>query len=371
MIRSKLKKLISNYFLEKKRQQTTDTEFPSFLNEKGKLLDLTKDEINAVNSRRDILKTKASLEYWKLYKTYIGFNPDFIADDDFMPIIIRSLNPSHFYKAYQFKGTYPLLFADLKQPYTYLNCIGGGWYDNEMNVVERSIDTVSQLFKDSRNFIIKPTHGSCSGKGVQKIDITDINTLFEMLISFGDNFICQEIVKQSALTKQFSDNSLNTFRISTLNINGSCTVETIIFRHGRNGSICDNGLAGGIMVGVNYDGKFADFGWDKHFNTYSESETGVKYKDVIIPNFCELLKTIKKIHSKYLPTMGFAGWDFALNEDNELIFIEVNLGYPGIMFEQLAPMRPIFGNRTDEVYEYVKKSKSELNWRTDYIGSAL
>ncbi len=69
--------------------------------------------------------------------------------------------------------------------------------------------------------------------------------------------------------------------------------------------------------------------------------------------------------------MGFAGWDFCLDENNNPIFIEVNLGYPSILYEQLCSVSPIFGNRTNEVYEYVGSNMHKLSWKTDFIGSAL
>ena len=60
-------------------------------------------------------------------------------------------------------------------------------------------------------------------------------------------------------------------------------------------------------------------------------------------------------HRFYLPTCGFAGWDLALDSNNKPIFIEVNLGFPGIQFEQLCPATPIFEGRTQEVIDYVCK----------------
>lgn len=65
--------------------------------------------------------------------------------------------------------------------------------------------------------------------------------------------------------------------------------------------------------------------------------------------------------------MGHAAWDFALNENEEPVFIEVNLGWPGIMTEQLSSCRPVFGERTQEAIEYAIANQNKMSF-TDFIG---
>lgn len=206
---------------------------------------------------------------------------------------------------------------------------------------------------------------------MQKITVTDGFDYVNLFDKFGADFICQEVVKQSEQTAVFNTSSLNTFRISTLNINGRCTAENFLFRHGREGGFCDNGLANGLMVGINANGRLHPTAYDKHLTEYKVSPSGVKYADIQFRNFDKVVSFAIEAHKCYLPNMGFAGWDLCLDEQENIVFIEVNLGYPGILFEQLASSAPMFRTRTDEVYEYVLKHQHKLNWRTDFIGSAL
>lgn len=364
-----IKNVIDNYCLRAKRSHTNKVELYEMLNKSNKTLTpLNHDEKLEVNKIRSCLGTKPTYKYWELYKTFCGFDADFIADDDLMPLIIRSLNPTKYYKTLQFKGLYPLYYSSLNKPETILNRIDGICYDKNMNVVDTE-GSLSLLFEGIDEFIIKPTSGGFGGKSVAKI-CNDGQISFNQLISsYGLNFICQKVVNQSPLTKKFNVTSLNTFRISVLNINGKCDAVNILFRHGRNNSVCDNGGAGGIMVGVDRDGRFKSMAYDNLLNTY-DAFNGVKYKDVVIKEVNALVAYAENAHRTFLPTIGFAGWDLALDEYNNPVFIEVNLGYPGIQFEQLCNHSPIFGNRTKEVYDYVSRRKGALNFM-DFVGSAV
>ena len=163
---------------------------------------------------------------------------------------------------------------------------------------------------------------------------------------------------------------MNTFRISTINVNGICSLGTILFRHGRKGQVVDNGGQGGIMCGIDESGKIIKV-FDKFLTEYNISQSGIDYTNFSFLNIDNIINVAINAHKKYLPNMGFAGWDFCLDENNIPIFIEVNLGYPGILYEQLCSASPIFGNRTKEVYEYVGNNLHNLSWKTDFIGSAL
>ena len=46
-------------------------------------------------------------------------------------------------------------------------------------------------------------------------------------------------------------------------------------------------------------------------------------------------------HRLYLPAMGQVAWDLALDENCEPILIEVNLGWPGVIFDQMANGKPL------------------------------
>ena len=273
-----------------------------------------------------------------------------------MPFILRKLNNQSEAEAFVHKGLYDVLFRDvIKRPKTLVNNINGTYYNSEMQPI--SLEEGLAILKKEHFFIIKPTVGSCMGKNVKKVN-SDNDNIVSVLANYKENFITQEVVTQSAFTSSFNPTSLNTFRISTLNINGKVSVCSILFRCGQGNTVVDNGGAGGIMVGVDKDGTFREYGYNNKYKKIYETINGIAFKGIHIDFLPEVLLKIQEVHQKCLPSMGFAGWDIALNERNEPLMIEVNLVWPGIQFEQLCPAVPIFGERTDEVISYLLSRSS-------------
>lgn len=320
------------------------------------LKELTKEEAKLIENRwRGISELKILPKYYQMFKTLEHFDADFVSDDLFMPFILRKLNNKSESVAFEHKGLYDILFKDvIKRPKTIVNNINGTFYTADMDVISK--DEAIAILKNEQSFIIKPTVGSCMGRGVKIINPK--NDKIEIVFSqYKTNFITQKIVHQSTLTAIYNESSLNTFRVSTLNINGKVSLCTILFRCGQEGSSVDNGGAGGLMIGVNEDGLLREYGYNNKYKRLFETKSGVKFSAGIFPTMRKMVATIKEIHQKRLPTIGFAGWDIALDENNDPVMIEVNLDWPGIQFEQLCPGRPIFGDRTDEVINYVMQNK--------------
>ena len=107
------------------------------------------------------------------------------------------------------------------------------------------------------------------------------------------------------------------------------------------------------MIGLDDEGFLREYAYDADYNRYEQTKTGVSFKGKRISAYKELRDSILEYHSKLLPACRFAGWDLALDKNNVPVFIEVNLGFPGIQMEQMCT-GPIFGDRTAEVVGYVK-----------------
>lgn len=253
-------------------------------------------------------------------------------------------------------------------PVTLINYMDGQAYDSDHRLVDYSdILKVLKAKSDNPKLILKPSADSCSGNGVKILDLSDEKSCVELIREAGANFVIQEILSQSEITKRFNPSSLNTFRINTLNINGIISVENIMFRHGQGNSIVDNAGAGGVCVGFNPDGSVVGKAIDASLKVYAKTAFGERYCDLRIPELQTVSDTAIDAHSHYLPMMGHAAWDFALNDKDEPVFIEVNLGWPGIMTEQLSSCRPIYGNRTEEVIKYTLDNQSKMSF-TDFLG---
>lgn len=299
-----------------------------------------------------------------LFKSYANWDARYISEDIFNAYVVRSLNMPANIIGYEHKGMYGMLFKGINQPETLIARINGAYYDCNYNLIscsesERLLHSVDEVFS-------KATVFSNQGKGVGFYKSSDLS-IAQLEDRFGDDFIVQKPVKQSQITKRFSKNSLNTFRISTLLINGKCSLCTILFRCGVGESMVDNGYAGNVLVGVEEDGQFHSYGFDKWFNKHDCSDTGISFSNCKIEEVKELVRFAINNHSKYLPLCGFVGWDLAMDENDNPILIEVNLFEPGVFFEQLCVGKPLFGERTEETIAQVKAHRP--NWNSITMSS--
>lgn len=344
----------------------------------GRLDNVTRLPLNT-SQKEEVKRTWAPLSptpdfrYWELYNSLACYDPLMVPDDLFVRDIIRTLNPIRMVYALQTKSNYSFLYQDLNKPTTVLRGINGLIYDQYNNLLDDSEVWITlKEFSETRpssSFILKPT-GSYGGIGVKKIDLNEELTTAKLLELLGATkrcFVCQEAVCQSPSTSRFNPSSLNTFRINTLNLNGTITSTNVLFRHGRKGSIVDNGGSGGICCGVDNSGQFTGEAYDTALNKYETSPYGVPYRDIRLSQVPNLVSYAIEAHRQYLPMMGHAAWDFGLDENDNPVFIEVNLGWPGIVIEQLACKAPIYADRTREVLDYVAKNKHKLTW-TEYTG---
>ncbi len=325
---------------------------------------LTSQERLAVKKVWDVLNIPYEFTLHEFAKKVAegGFNPNYVPTEIFFPYILRCLNPAKFSGAYEYKGTYHRNFKEIPQPKYYINVIGDVIYDNEENVIS-DIRVAKDILR-GKSFLVKPTKESACGKNViviKNATLSDIQGVFD---TYKSDFIVQEICTQSEKTKVFNPSSLNTFRVTTLYLNGKFSVLNILFRCGRGDTVVDNGGAGGLMCGCDTNGQLKPYAYDIEYQEkFTHSTTGQEF-GVIIPEVKDIISLIESNIAQVLPFCAFAGWDFALNAENKPIMIEVNLGsmgdWPGTFAEQICPGMPLFGERTEEVIEWVKNNPPHI-----------
>lgn len=297
-------------------------------------------------------KKNCGCRFYELLKTYGAFSAQCISEDIFNSYVVRSLNMPVNVVGYEHKSMYGIIFKDINQPHTIINCIRGNLFDSNNSLI--TIQDARYVLKNhGAEVFVKKSTFSNQGKSVKFFSDSNDCDIDGILSEFGEDFIIQAPVRQSKITSRFSNLSLNTFRISTLFINGRCSLCTILFRCGVGENMVDNGAQGNIMVGVHEDGSFEEFGFDKWLNKYDQSSTGQKFVSNSIPQVKKLIRFAIDNHIKHLPLAGFVGWDLAFDEQDEPVLIEVNLFTPGVYMEQLATHQSLFGDRTNEVIKYV------------------
>lgn len=336
----------------------------------GKLPDLTASEKKAITDIwQPISAGNLNLDYWKFYKSIIGgeISPILVPDNIYWSRIIRALNPVSLTRTYINKSLYPIIFNGLRQPEILVNVINGVPYDGKMNRITHAI-VVDILSRYENEIIIKPTVATSGGKGISKIHPAEtLESIKHTLAAYGHNYICQGLVRQSKTTALFNASSLNTFRVNTLNINGETTCECLMMRHGLNGNIVDNFAVGGVVCGMTAEGKFNGNNFNTRLERLSQLQNGTPYTNLSVPSIANVIDSAINAHQKYMPHIGHAAWDFAIDENEHPVMIEVNLMLPGIMMEQLSAGGPVFGNRTEEVIHYAMTRNASLRW-SEFVG---
>ena len=121
----------------------------------------------------------------------------------------------------------------------------------------------------------------------------------------------------------------------------------------------DNWGSGVIILGVNWNGRLCEKGFDMSLNEFDEYN-GVHFSRTKIEQIPSILNAIEYEHKINFSLCKLIGWDICINSENEPVIIEVNSSQPGVIGEQLCT-GPIFGDRTKEVVEYCARKKFDYN----------
>lgn len=296
-----------------------------------------------------------SLSEWEFFKAMRGDSTLYLGHSLYLPLVAHLLNNYHYTKMFEHKcllgGD---VRSDIKLPAAYVRYIDGEFYNAQMN--QQTYEESLHILQEQTEFILKDAVDSSGGVGVEKLvrgnrDTNEWRHIIEMAMQHHKrDFIAQECVHQDGNMSKFNPTSVNTFRITTLYLNGIFSVLNIVLRVGKAGMKVDNWGSGGVIIGVQEDGQVAGEGYDIKLNRFE------RVGDVILCNekirqIPSIIEQIKKCHETRFSLCKLIGWDVCIDADGETVLLEVNSSQPGIIGEQLC-CGPIFGNRTDEVVEY-------------------
>ncbi|MCF0160925.1 MAG: glycogen debranching enzyme N-terminal domain-containing protein, partial [Bacteroidaceae bacterium] len=297
-----------------------------------------------------------------VFKHFNGFDPRYVSHALYLPQIARILNPYNYTKFFENKALLGYLKSNEKLyfPKCYLRVIDGQLYDNDMRQI--GIETALAILRDAGTFIIKPAKDSAGGNSVRKINVNDYSSdpdVKDLLSSYGDDYCAQELVNQCDFMAHFNPSSVNTLRITTLYLNSIVSLCNTVLRYGQTGSNVDNWGAGGVLVGVDDDGRLRENGYLLDCTPISEFN-GIKLSTQVIPNYTNIIGTILSSHVELFPLCRLIGWDVTIDEKGRIAVLEINSSQPGIFGEQLCN-GPIFGERTDEVMSFVRSHSFEYS----------
>lgn len=306
-----------------------------------------------IKETKDYFKkwTDINTDFCGFYTAATGnFYRNYIPDDIYYCKIDAYFNDWDMAEIIDNKCYYPRIFTNVKQPTCLLMRVNGFWYkDNSIITENKAIETLMQ-----HEVFMKAAIDSEGGYGVEYLPIGTEKTKIQFLISkYKTDLVIQKALTQSKEMCKLCETSVNTIRVlSFLNKSGEVEVLSTIVRMGINGAKVDNASSGGITCGITNNGQLKDIAYSAKGQLYqSNPNNGRKFSEVIVPKYNEILKTAKSLH-KDIPHFRLVSWDFALDENDEIILIEANMKYGELDFHQLNN-GPVFGDATERIMDEV------------------
>ena len=284
-----------------------------------------------------------------------------------------SLNPKR-YRIIQSKGILHKFIDKQYLPVTIVNKINGILFDKDDKILtkEEAIVLLSCMDK----FVYKPTIGTGGGKGVELIELKNMESDFrrercETLINSSQNFICQEVLQCSPIISKYNRyaSTVNSIRCFTLNLNGKISVISSYLRMSYSDTVKDNvgasvshkagnNIDGGAFVGVGHDGALSSFGMNRNYEKIFESPSGIILKGERLEFYDKICETATYIHSK-LPMLGFIAFDMTIDINENVRVIEINLDSQDIEDHHIFN-GAVFKDRMPELITYVRNNRPEF-----------
>lgn len=259
-------------------------------------------------------------------------------------------------KAYDDKNLYYTLFPDICQAKAYINCINGYYYNNGLHLsFEEALNMVSNL----GHVIIKPAYCSCNGDGVKHlhiyngIDTRSNKSIKNIFADYGKNFVIQEVIQQHHDLAALNPSSVNTIRMVTYRRGEEIALIYAVMRMGKFGSEVDNTSAGGMTCKIDERGKLSKYAiCSKPAGRFEKNEAGLVFENYQVPCFDKIFDRAQIMHFR-MPYFIMIGWDFSVNENNEVVFVEMNAPFG---LHQPAN-GPGYGKYTDEIFNLCFRKK--------------
>ena len=274
-------------------------------------------------------------------------DPRYIPNDLYLGELVPYFSNAEFRRFGEDKCYHDVWFPEMKRPATICKNIAGVFYDADMNVIDKE-QALRLCLEFNDEFLIKPSVDSGEGRLIVFFEPGEANltSLTEVFNDIDCNFVVQAAVKQHPLLARLNESSVNTIRPITFFFEGEVHLLSINLRIGGSGSKVDNVGAGGYACAVEPDGSVRPVAINRKSEEITATESGIKFSEIEIPNFDEIIKLAKESQKK-LAHFKLIGWDFSVDEAGDPVLIEFNT-CPGMNQMTYGPM---FGDLTDKVLE--------------------
>ena len=179
------------------------------------------------------------------------------------------------------------------------------------------------------------------------VDMRSNLSINELIDKYGKNFVIQEVVHQHSELAKLCPTSVNTIRMVTYRRNTEIVVIYAVMRIGKFGSEVDNTSAGGMTCKIYESGFLGKQAiCSKPAGKFETNEEGLVFETFKVPYYDKVIETAKKMHMR-MPHFDMVGWDFTINNNNQVVFIEMNAPF-GLHQPAVGPG---FGEYTEEILE--------------------
>jgi hypothetical protein len=280
---------------------------------------------------------------------------DYVPEDFFHIHILPRMNNMKFIKAYEDKNIYDIMPLKKYTPLAVARKIEGRYFNADYNPV--TPDEIKQLINAANSdLVVKPAIDSGSGKDVWIGSCAEAFQEFIRRPARNDTIV-QQRIKGDAFSREINPTSFNTVRAMTAFTGKEYVVVASALRMGRSGSKVDNQNTGGLVLGLQENGDFCEFAYDKYLNRYDRHpDSGFVFKGKTLPGFEDIKRACIDSH-KYLPHFGLISWDIAKDNTGAVKIVELNIDWQGINLFQSA-LGPLFGRHKDEI----KKTYNIPDW---------
>lgn len=319
---------------------------------------LTSDELRSINARDKYA--------FAIYKNMAGTEnlPYYVSDSLFKTVLLPILNPLNHAPSgmnrescFADKNYAELIMGTLRFPKAIFRRMHGYFYDADLRRITE--DEALALAQPYKELVFKQSVDGAHGHGVKLAARADYAAL---LRAHGENYVVQERVRQHPVLSYFNESSVNILRVTSLCWKGQVYVLSGILRIGAPGSFCDHTPHGGthnLDVAVMEDGSLGSTAFDPDHCHMYDTVYGKPIQGRI-PRYEELKEFVIREHAKY-PDYALIGWDFTVDEEENIICMEFNTKWPGISASQYAH-GPIFAQKSkdgvpllDEILTSLKK----------------
>lgn len=345
-------------FLKYRRvKQATDKEYKSMSAnvEMKKLTNRQKAEAKAY--WKQMLGVNIDTKWHQLAYSITGvFDKRLIPNDIYVGYIQPALINYRIKLAYDDKNVFPKLLPFANHPKKILQCENGLFYTGEKKILSR--EQAIALCQNIEKALIKPTIATNSGRnvcmfsvknGMTNIDGLTVDKLFDR---YGINFLIDEFVKQHPDMARLNPSSLNTLRVVTFRNEDKVYVCHASCRIGKPGNVVDNFAQGGMECEIDENGRLVEYAYTKVYSDRrTTTHTGVVLKGFQIPGFDKVKEFVTQAMYA-IPQFNVLGFDIAIDENAEPVFIEYNTNFSNNAFLESGLL---YGKYTDEVLRFVKK----------------